>query len=90
MKIEFAPRVKFLITQITWITEHIRIVLRLHMVPCAGDHTVRESVTQGGGGGGGGGGAGDHTVRESVTQGAVELLIIRILPHKLQKITWVL
>ena len=68
MKIEFAPRVKFLITQITWITEHIRIVLRLHMVPCAGDHTVRESVTQ----------------------GAVELLIIRILPHKLQKITWVL
>ena len=68
MKIEFAPRVKFLITQITWITEHIRIVLRLHMVPCAGDHTVRESATQ----------------------GAVELLISRILPHKLQKITWVL
>ena len=47
MIVELVSRTQYQITQVTWISEIIRIVLRLHMVPCTGDHTVRESVTQG-------------------------------------------
>ena len=36
-----------LITQVTGIAETIWVVLRLHMVPCAGNHSVGEPVTQG-------------------------------------------
>jgi len=44
--IVLVSRIKYLLTQVTWITENIRIVVRLNMVSCAGTVLVGKIVTQ--------------------------------------------
>ena len=44
--IEFCSGMNYLITQVTWVTEHVGIVMRFHMVPCAGTVLMRKLVTE--------------------------------------------
>ena len=46
VSIEFCSGMKYLITQVTWVTEHVGIVMRFHMVPCAGTVTGWENLSQ--------------------------------------------
>ena len=47
MIVELVSRIKYLLTEVTRITENIGIVLRLHMVSCARTVLVGKLVTQG-------------------------------------------
>ena len=61
VSIQLGPRVKYLITGITWIAEDIRKVMRLHMVPGAGTVLVGKLFT-------------DRTVEPSVVLASVDKL----------------